>query len=336
MARKTFKKIIVTDEKLSKVNAKNAELTERFLREKSMRSSEGTIKGYRSDLNIFFVWNLLHNENKLFPDIKKLELSDFFYWCVEELKWSTSRSSRMRSTLSSFSQFIEKFMDEEYPDFRNIVLMVVESMPKSPRREKTVLSENQIDEILTWADHKNPQIACWIALAISSGSRFSELLRIGVDIIDEKNTVFEGLFIETSKPIKVKGRGKEGKMSKKYIIRELFLKRYQTWLQIRKEIMEKNSQNHSALFIKKNGEPAEDGTVRSWVATIERAFGIHFYPHSLRHYCTTYLSRVGLPSQLIQELIGWETAEMVNVYDDTDVKDKKWSELDLLRQKISN
>jgi len=63
MARKTFRKVIVTEELLQQINPENKKLIEKFLREKSTRSSELTVKSYLSDLNIFFVWNILHNEN---------------------------------------------------------------------------------------------------------------------------------------------------------------------------------------------------------------------------------------------------------------------------------
>src|SRR5574343_877384 len=101
MARKTYRKVIVTEELLQQVNPENKKLVERFLKEKSTRTSEVTIKNYKSDSNIFFVWNLKYNDNKLFTDIKKLELSDFFSFTIEELKWGSARNNRVRSFLSS-------------------------------------------------------------------------------------------------------------------------------------------------------------------------------------------------------------------------------------------
>lgn len=81
MTRTTFKKIIVTDEHLKNVNPKNESLKNAFLKEKNTRASDMTIEAYRSDLNIFFVWNMLNNSNKFFIDIKKLEFADFFFFC---------------------------------------------------------------------------------------------------------------------------------------------------------------------------------------------------------------------------------------------------------------
>ena len=204
MARKTYRKVIVTDDLLLQVNKENKKLVELFLKEKATRTSKITIKNYASDANIFFVWNLLNNGNKLFTDLKKLELSDFFSFTTTELKWGSARNNRVRSFLSSLSIFIEKFLDDTYPNFRNIVLKTIESVPKEARREKTILTNEQIEGLLKWLSETDSQKACWLALAVYSGSRFAELLRFTTDILDENRTAFGDLFMETTKQIKSK------------------------------------------------------------------------------------------------------------------------------------
>ena len=87
MPRKTVKNVITSGELIASINPDNQNMAKRFLKEKNTRSSELTVKNYRSDLNIFFCWNSLHNDNKFFIEIKKLELADFFSYCTEELKW---------------------------------------------------------------------------------------------------------------------------------------------------------------------------------------------------------------------------------------------------------
>jgi hypothetical protein len=56
MPRKTFSKKTTTPELIEKINPKNKKLAEKFLKEKSTRTSEKTIAVYRSNLNIFFVY----------------------------------------------------------------------------------------------------------------------------------------------------------------------------------------------------------------------------------------------------------------------------------------
>jgi len=331
MPRATYKKIIVTDELIEKINPINKKLSDRFLKDKSTRASETTVKAYRSDSNIFFVWNFLHNDNKEFTEIKKLDFSDFFYFTTEELRWGSSRNNRMRSFLSSLSIFIEKFLDEEYPDFRNVILKTIESVPKEVRREKAILSEEQVVGLLNYLFEEDSQKAFWLALACYSGSRFSELLRFTTDNLDENHTAFGDLFMETLKPIKTKGRGRAGKMLHKYILKDKFLPFYKKWIEDRKVIMEKNSQDHTYFFIKPDGTPASAGTIRSWVTTMENHLGENLYPHALRHFLTTELSRKNIPPLLIKDLMGWASLEMVETYNDLSSKDREWKELDNLK-----
>jgi len=323
MPRKTYKQKITSDELISQINPENIKLMNGFLKEKGIRCSELTIKNYRSDLLIFFTWLLQNCDNKLFTDIRKLEFSGFFSYAVEELQWGSSKFARTKSSLSSFSNFIEKFHDDSYPAFRNVVLRAVDSMPHEIRREKTILSEEQVWDLLKHFSKKDPQLCCWLALAIGSGARFAALLRFTTDIIDENNLVFNNIFMETTKAIKTKGRTKSGKMLKKYMIKDIFYPYYILWLPERQKIMLKNNRDHDFIFIKNNGEPAKESTIRGWCNKIEKYLGISFYPHALRHFIVTYLSRIGINADLIIELMGWASEGMIKIYNDLSAKDRE-------------
>jgi site-specific recombinase XerD len=331
MSRATFRKIIVTPKLLKQINNENKRLVELFLREKASRASKTTIKKYQSDANIFMCWNVLYNENKLFTQIKKLDLANFFSFATESLHWGSARNNSLRSLLSSLSIFIERFLDDEFPEFHNIILKTIEATPKELRREKTILSEKQVIDLLKYLSETDSQKACWVALAAYSGSRFSELLRFTVDLVDINHTAFGDIFLETTRQIKTKGRGHDGKLLYKYILRDKFLPYYKQWLKDREEIIKKNNQNHLSLFIKSDGTPATDGTVRSWISSIERHLGINFYCHALRHFLVTEFSRKNIPSQLIKDIVGWSGLEMVNLYNDLSSRDKEWVELENLK-----
>lgn len=331
MSRTTFRKVIVTKELLEKVNPINKKLTDQFLKEKATRTSATTIKNYRSCSNIFFVWNFLHNSNKEFTDIKKLEFSEFFSFTTDELQWGSARNNGMRSFLSSLSIFIEKFLDSDYPNFRNIVLKTIESVPKEMRREKTILTDEQVESLLKHLSGTDSQRACWLALALYSGSRFSELLRFTIDNLDINHTAFGDLFMETLKPIRTKGRGRDGKQLYKYILKEKFAPFYEKWITDRNEIMLKTNQSHTSLFIRDDGTPATDGTIRSWITTMENYLGTNLYPHACRHFLVTELSRKNIPPLLIKDLVGWTSIQMVELYNDLTSKDREWKELDNLK-----
>ena len=163
------------------------------------------------------------------------------------------------------------------------------------------------------------------------GARISELLRFKTSIIDENNTAFDGLFLETLKEIKTKGRTKQGTMMLKYIIKDIFLPCYKDWLVKREQIMLKNGKEHDSIFIKSNGEPAKVTTVRSWIIKWEKFLGVPFYMHCLRHYIVTHLSRLGMNSDFIVAVMGWKTADMYHVYCDLTAKEKEWKDLGKLK-----
>lgn len=331
MARKTFRNVITSQDLLEQVNPENKRLVEKFLRHKSNSLSPNSIIVYGSNLDIFFVWNLEHNGNKLFTDIKKLEFSDFFSYATEELKIGSSRINNLRSTLSSFSTFIEKFFDEEYPNFRNVILTIIDSAPKEFRREKTVLTDEQVESLLKHLEETDSQKACWLALAITSGARFSELLRWEVDLIDENRTAFGDIFLETTRPIKTKGRGKQGKMIHKYILKDTFMPYYKKWLFERGRALKENNQSHKKLFIKADGSPATSASIKAWMPKFTEFLGVTFYAHACRHYLTTLLSRKNIPASFIKELFGWENLDMVSHYDDSSFTEKYIPELENLK-----
>lgn len=331
MARKTYRKIITSDKLIKKINKSNMELAERFLKTKSRDLSPKSIEVYRSNLNIFFVWNLQHNNNKHFTEIKKLEFSDFFNYAAEEMDMGSARLNNMRSTLSSLSIFIEKFYDEEYPNFRNVILSIIDSAPKEQRREKTVLTDEQVEKLLEHLSKTDSQQACWLALAVCSGARFSELLNFEVDLIDKNKTAFGDLFLETTRPIRTKGRGKGGKMLHKYILRDKFLPFFDDWIEKRAIILKENGIENNSLFIQSNGKPVTTSTVQNWTKGFEKFLGVNVYTHSFRHFFVTLLSRKNIPHHLIKAIVGWEDVGMVEVYNDQTIGEMDFPELENLK-----
>ena len=89
--RKTFRKIITSQELTAQINKDNIKLVERFLKNFATKRSPKSVTVYRSNLIMFLTWNLLYNENKLFTDIRKIEFADFFDFCVAELRWNANR-----------------------------------------------------------------------------------------------------------------------------------------------------------------------------------------------------------------------------------------------------
>lgn len=338
--RKTFRKIITSSELTAQINSKNVKLVNRFLKNFATKRSPNSVVSYRSNYTIFFTWNLLYNDNKPFEKIRKIELLDFFDFATTELKWSPNRFNQCHSSLSSLSEWIENYLDDddEYKDFRNIVKKI-EKPVKENVRKKTVLQKEDIDKLFAYFEENDMyQDACLLALAISCGARVSELASFTTDLIDEDNTVFDGLFLETTREIKTKGRGVNGKMLKKYILKDTFLPHYHKWLEARKEIMEEHGKEHDFIFITKDGEPASADRLRDWMSKWSDVVGQPCYPHNFRHYNVSFLKRLELEDDFIVYLTGWSEStghSMVAIYNDMTAKDRKWKNLDKLKAALA-
>lgn len=337
--RKTFRKVITSPELTAQINKDNIKLMERFLKNFATKRSPKSVTVYRSNLIIFLTWNLLYNENKLFTDIRKIEYADFFDFCVSELRWNANRYHQCHSSLSSFSAWIENYFDEDYPQFRNL-LPKIEKPSKEAIREKTILKEEDIDKIFSILEEENrTQEQCLLALAISCGARVSELAQFTLSLIDEENTVFDGLFLETTEKIRTKGSGVQGKMLKKYILKDMFLPYYHKWLAERDEIIKKTNQDHDFIFITKDGNPANADRLRDWISTWGDIIEQPIYPHSLRHYQISLLKRLEIDDDLIVYLTGWAEGTghtMISIYNDNELTDTQFACLDNLKKFLNN
>lgn len=337
--RKTFRKVITSPELTAQINKDNIKLMERFLKNFATKRSPKSVTVYRSNLIIFLTWNLLYNENKLFTDIRKIEYADFFDFCVSELHWNANRYHQCHSSLSSFSAWIENYFDEDYPQFRNL-LPKIEKPSKEAIREKTILKEEDIDKIFSILEEENrTQEQCLLALAISCGARVSELAQFTLSLIDEENTVFDGLFLETTEKIRTKGSGVQGKMLKKYILKDIFLPYYHKWLAERDEIIKKTNQDHDFIFITKDGKPANADRLRDWISTWGDIVEQPIYPHSLRHYQISLLKRLEIDDDLIVYLTGWAEGTghtMISIYNDNELTDSQFACLDNLKKFLNN
>ena len=314
MARKTKMNDLTSPELLAQVNPKNKELLADFLDYlKSTDKSEGTINAYENDIEIAFVWCLQHNDNKFFIDWTKRNVMKYQYWLLNDNGNSPARVKRLKAALSSMSNFIENVLDEDFPMFRNIINKI-ESPVNQPVREKTVLSEEQIEGLLNKLTEKGKyDRACVLALALCSGRRKAELLRFKVSDFDEKHLVCGGALYK-SDPIKTKGRGALGKQLECFCLAGRFQPYLDRWMEYRRE----KGIESEWLFPKKSN-PEEHMTVsmmNGWAESFTKILGVDFYWHAMRHMTVTMFKRAGIPDTVIQQYIGWTDISMVPVYVD--------------------
>jgi integrase len=313
---------ITSPELLAQVNPKNTELKNEFLSYlKAINRSDGTIYQYNSDLDIFFCWVLQNAGNKEFPKITKRDIIAYQGWLINENENSPARVRRMKSTISSLSNFCENILsdeEEEYASFRSIVRKI-ENPPMQAVREKTVWEDEEIEDLLRQLTEKNQhEKACVLALGMYSGRRKAELCRFRVSDFDEDKLVCDGALYK-SDPIKTKGRG-DGKMIPCYTLAKKFQPYLDRWMAERKA----KGIDSEWLFVDP-ANPTEQltiSTLNSWANTFSRMSGKDFYWHSLRHAFTTNLAKAGIPDGVIQSIVNWESADMVRLYKDIDADEE--------------
>lgn len=321
MGRTTVHNTIATPELLAQVLPSNIELADDFIDYlQSIDRSSSTIFQYRHDLNIFWVWNLENNNNKEFVKITKREFARFQNHCINVWQWSSNRIRRVKSVISSMSNFIENILDEE-PEFEGYraVVRKIESPPKELVREKTVFELEELQKLLDYlVEKKRYMQACVLALAMYSGRRKAELLRFKVSYFDESNVIFGSLY-KTPEKVKTKGRGSRGKMLDLYVMKKGFDPYLKLWLEERERLGIKSEW----LFPRRNldgtfseTETATTDSIDRYTESFSEFLDKPFYWHSLRHFFTTQCLKANLPTSVVQEIVGWESADMVNLYND--------------------
>ena len=319
MARSTKMNNITSPTLLEQVNPENKQLLVDFLDYlRSVQRSETTIAGYENDIQIAWVWCLQNNDNKFFIDWTKRNIVAYQNWLLNNNENSPARIRRLKAALSSLSNYIDGVLDDECPNFRNIINKV-ENPVNRPVREKTVWEDDELNELLDkLVVRKNYEKACYLALAMYSGRRKSELCRFKITDFTDERLVCGGALYKSA-PIRTKGQG-GGKVIPCYTLVKNFKPHLDRWMAYREE-----HGIHSEWLFPNKKNPSEHvsiSTINSWSNTFSRLSGRPAYIHSLRHYFTTSLAKAGIPDGVIQSIVAWESSDMVRLYTDLDADEQ--------------
>jgi len=322
MARKTRMNNLTSPELLAQVNPDNMRLKNDFLDYlRSVQRSPGTIAGYSNDLDIFFVWVLQNARNKPFVNITKRDIVAYQGWLINSNENSSSRVRRLKAAISSLSNYCENILSDDEPEFQNFrsIVRKIENPALQPVREKTIWEDAELEDLLNQlVERKAFDKACYLALAMYSGRRKSELCRFRVSDFDDSRLVCGGALYKSA-PIKTKGKS-GGKYIPCYTLAKKFRPYLKMWLDERARL----GIESQWLFPAKDNPDEQMGisTVNSWAETFTRLSGRDFYAHSLRHYFTTSLARAGIPDGVIQSIVAWESSDMVRLYTDIDADEQ--------------
>lgn len=285
--------------------------------------SEKTLKNYKSDLEIWFSW---FEENCKFKGkpktFDKLKTQDIIKFQSELLSkgMSINRYSRLKSVISSLANYCQNILsdDEDYPEYKGFINIVnrVKKPVKEAVREKTILTDKQCQNYLDFlVENKRYQQACVFALAWASGRRKAELLEIKRHHITEENLKWGSLY----KTEKIRCKGK---MQEVYVLKSKFKPYFDLWMEERNRLNVPDDIDD--IFIKKeNGvwRKMKESNLNYYAEIFSKEMNVNFYFHCLRHQFTTALLESGIPESIVQQIIGWQSADMVNLYNDADKDD---------------
>lgn len=316
--RSTVYNNITSKDKMEQVHPENIQLENDFLEYlASIDRAKSTIKQYKANLHVFWCWNLEFNRNKFFVDLTKREISKFQSHAMTVWGWSPKRIRTVKATISSLSNYIENILDDEFEGYKPIVRKI-ESPADVVVRDKSVFSAEELQNLLDrLIESENYMKACALALAMNNGRRKAELTRFKVSYFTDDNLICDGALYKTPEKMTTKGRGSRGKLLDVYTLAKPFKPYLDLWLKQRKEL----GINSDWLFPKcKDGEWIDESIdtvlLDSWGNTFTRMINKPFYWHSIRHYFTTSLLEYNLPESVVQDIVGWQSSDMVRIYDD--------------------
>lgn len=318
MARKTKMNKITSAEKTALINKGNLQLKDEFLTYlRSVGRSEGTINGYDNDLLIVFTYVMEHLNNKDFAKITKRDLINLQGWLISNGN-SSARIRRIKSSISSLSNYCENILADDDPDFNGYrsIVRKIENPPLQATREKTVWETEELENLLKHlVDRKKYEQACFVALGMYGGRRKAEICRFRVDDFDDSRLVCGGALYKSA-PILTKGN--------KYLECYTLAKRFKPYFDMWMDYREEHGIESEWLFPDKDNpkDHIQITTLNSWTKTFSNITQNNFYFHSLRHYFVSDLAKEGIPDNVVVQIIGWSSADMFNIYNDNSKDDQ--------------
>lgn len=248
---------------------------------KSKKIKESTIKQYKNDTRILFIYILREHDNKPIWKLKRKEFRNYSLWLSTELNLSNDRVNRMLSATRSMLEYASN--EEDYEDEIEVnYASKVKGLPKEKVRDIQFLTDEQVEKIYNYLMEKGQyQRALYLSLSYDSGARRNEISQV------EKECFLNG---DKMTNMVVGKRGKE--------FRLLFFSRTKECAKLYLE--QRGEDDVKSLWVKKIGDevsPISYQTLYTWCVgfadILEELEGeyIPFNPHSFRHTCLENLKR---------------------------------------------
>lgn len=286
--------------------------------------SSNTIKGYKSDLIMFFKFEKLYKrmvpsdsdlsdikindlDNSFLTTIKLSDLYAFISFAENYRQNGNAARARKVASLKSFFKFIcskQKLLEE------NPALEL--EPPKINKRNPVYLTLDESKSLLHSIDGRFAERDyCIVVLFLNCGMRLSELCGINISKIKNDTLTIIG----------------KGNKERTVYLNDLCLRALNTYFPVRNSFGDKVV-DKDALFLSKNyrriSKRAVEVLVKKYI-TKAGIIGDRYSPHKLRHTAATLMYKYGnVDIRSLQQILGHESVSTTEIY--THVDDEKLRE----------
>jgi len=274
-------------------------------------SSEGTIKGYKSNLNIFFDFIKIRKkvrsiDNEIIENIKLTDLYAFLNYAEKELGNSPATKQRKVACLQSYYNFI-------YKKAKIVSENIAEELDqiKIPKTKPVALSVEQSKLLLTAPSKEKPFFTrdkCILTLFLNCGMRLSELCNIKLSDIKGNKIVITG----------------KGLKQRYAFLNESCIKALNNYLEDRQKI-DILKGNEDYLFITKFKKAIGVQAVQTMVKDCLNRVGLDvdlYHTHTLRHaFATMTYENQHVDVIKLAELLGHNNVNTSRIYITIDEND---------------
>ena len=259
--------------------------------------SLNSVEAYIADLDKFELWSI-SQEWKGPLDMDQQRIQKFPQW-IADMGFQATSQARIISGVRSFYKFLvmEDSLAASPADFLE--------PPKTGRKLPVVLSEEEIDEMISAIDRSSAEGERNVALLetlYSCGLRVSELVGLQITQVH----VTEGF-------VQVVGKGNKERLVP---VGARALKHIRLYVdQVRVHINIKSGAR-DFVFLSKRGGPMSRQSVFLLIKSLAIKAGVrkNISPHTFRHSFATHLVEAGADLRAVQEMLGHESITTTEIY----------------------
>ena len=296
-----FQKACLTPLAFQEITSMNIEPFLSYLR--ARQCSPETIKAYRTDLRLFE--EFLKERKLRVIQVESQTIDQFAEYLARRYNYKTRKDGladgSIRRRLAAVSSLYEFLRGSSNGKIGNPVRILHRT--RRPKRLPEQVPQQKIEKLLEGIDV--PRDKAIFALFLASGLRLSELQQLNRDSIGVKECVNDGKSTWLGVG-RVTGKGRKER---------LFLVDLSTLELISSYLLSRGQDGIDALFVSSRGKRmskrAIEERLHHWCAHLDLS---RLRVHALRHAFATRLANAGIPSLVLQELMGHESFTVTQQY----------------------